>query len=126
MKRFVISLTLLGLICLGGVWNTAHLKELTDELGNLLAQAEASAITGEWEEASRLTGLAFRQWEEHQRYFFIMVQHDQIEEVEAGFEAVKAYIHYQETPEYTSANETLMTQLEHIWAAERFSWENLL
>lgn len=125
MKRVYISLALLGLICLCGIWNSANLKGLTDELGTLLKQAESAAVAGDWDKSSDLTQQAIGLWEDRQIYVYVTVHHDEIEAVETSFEEIKGFIRWQETPEYIAANSALLAQVEHVWAAERFCWENL-
>lgn len=125
MKRVYISLALIGLICAGGIWNIHNLRTLTQELSDLLQQAETAAIVDDWSQATELTQKAFDLWEENQLYVHIAMHHSAIEDVETSFEAAKAFIRWKETPEYTFSNAILLTQIEHIWASERFCWENL-
>ena len=125
MKRLYISLALIGLICGGGIWNIHNLRTLTHELSDLLEQAETAAIAEDWGTTTELTQQAFDLWEQNQLYVHVAMHHSAIEDVETSFEAVKAFIRWEETPEYTSSNATLLTQIEHIWASERFCWENL-
>lgn len=125
MKQLYLSLALLGLICAFGIQNTVSLKNLSQELTELLTQAETAALSDDWQSAETLTHQAQELWHDKNFYIYITVQHNQIEGVETNFSNVYAYIDGQEAPEYASANGALIAQIQHIYESERFNLENL-
>ncbi len=126
MKRLYLSIFLLLLICGLGLWNISSLRQVTEDLTSLLEQAETAAVEENWEAASRLTREAHDLWKERETYVYITVSHTLLEEISASFQSVETFIYWQEIPEYTSANNTLLAQIKLIWESEEFSLENLL
>ena len=125
MRRIVIPPLLLTGICLAGSWNLTFLRGHVRSLSALMEQAEAAAGAEDWPRAEALTQQAQQLWQAKRSYICIVLHQDQIEEADASFHSVLAFIRWQELPEYTSSNALLLAQLEHLWAAELFTAENL-
>lgn len=126
MRRMTISLALLLLLTGLGLWNCWKLERVSLELVQLLSQAEKAGEAGDWETAERLTRTAQDYWESATPYLYVMLRHDYTDEVNTSFQEVLALIHWQETPEYASANEALLSQVIHFSEAEQLTWKNLL
>lgn len=126
MKKGWLAGGLLLLLVGLALWNVWTLGNLTEEAWNTLAQAEAQAEQGNWEEAGRLTEQARERWEAHSFYLHVTLQHKVIDEVQTGFAEVGEFIQNREAGEYSAANARLMNQLALMGEAERPTLENLL
>lgn len=126
MKKGWVAGGLLLLLTALSLWHGLALGRLTAELGETLAQAEAQAERGDWEEAGRLTEAARASWEKRDFYLHVTLQHKVMDEVRISFAEVAELIMRQEDGEYSAANARLMCQLALLGEAERPSLGNLL
>jgi hypothetical protein len=46
--------------------------------------------------------------------------------VNTAFQQVLGFLRYRSSPEYDSANRTLIEQIEHLSEMEQLTWQNLL
>lgn len=126
MRRITISFVLLLLLTGLGLWNCWQLEQVSQNLAQTLAQAEEAGEAGDWETAERLTRTAQDYWESATPYLYVMLRHDYTDEVNTSFQEVLALIRWQETPEYASANQALVSQVIHFSEAEQLTLKNLL
>ena len=126
MKRLWISAALLGLLFFSSLYNAAQVSRLSQRLSSQLNQAEAAVTAGDWDTAEQLTLEAMDQWEQAEGYFSFVLCHADTDEVSTGFQEVLGFIQYQSSPEYDSANGTLVAKVEHLAEVERLNWKNLL
>jgi len=126
MKRLWIAIAILLVIFSATIWNARVLAGFLSNLNELLAQAEASAESGQWEEAQRLTCQAQERWESHGAYLHTVLRHSDIDEVDTGFGEVQEFLQCQEGGEYSASNAKLMTQITLICEAEQLTLQNIL
>lgn len=126
MKRLWISSAILVLICCATLANTAYLSSFTQELTDLLAQAEVQGEAGNWEEAMALTRSARERWDSHNTYLHITLRHADIDNVYLFFLQVEQFLDCQEGGEYSAANAALIGHLTLLQEQELPSLKNIL
>lgn len=128
MKRLWISAALI--LALAGL-SGAHaycLKGLTEDLGNLLAQAQELVGEGNWTQAESLTREALEMWEGRAFYLHSTLRHEDIDEVLTSFHEVLAYLEggERQPAEYAAANSKLRVRIGLLLEAEMPSLKNIL
>ncbi len=126
MKRGILAAGLLAAMVGLSLWHIATVGDLTREVRETLAQAEARAEAGSWEEAAALTREAEDIWRAKDFYVHVTLQHEVTDEVLRGFGEVREFIQARESGEYSAANARLMEHLYLLGEAERLTLENLL
>ncbi len=127
MRRLCLSV--LALIALIGLtlYNTQHMKQYTQELTDLLKQAEACAADGDWDAAGDKTEAALDLWHGHETYLHIVLQHRDTDDVLLDFQEVRRLILCQgDGGEYSAANARLIARIDLLYEAEQLVWKNLL
>lgn len=126
MKKGLLAGGILILLLALSLWHVHALGGLTAAVWDTLAQAEAAAEAGDWDEAAQLTRRAEGRWRERDFYLHITLQHKVMDEVELSFAEVHEFLQNREAGEYSAANARLMQRLALLGEAERPSLENLL
>jgi len=128
MKRLWISVALiLALAGLAGA-HAYYLKGLTEELGDLLTQAQELVEQEKWPQAESLTREALEIWEGKAFYLHSTLHHKDIDEVLTSFQEVLAYLEGRERQpaEYAAANARLQVRIGLLLEAELPSLKNIL
>ena len=126
MRRLWIALALLAAVFCGTLFNSWYLADLTGALSRTLAQAEARAEGGAWEEAEALTRQAYEAWSDWDVYLHVLLRHGDTDQVYTGFREVLEFLTCQEGGEYSAANARLIAQIELLSEAEQLTLKNIL
>lgn len=127
MRRFWISLAVLITLTGTALFNTRYLNTLTEELSNLLLEAEICVIDGDWDAAIDKTEAALDYWTNHETYLHMVLRHADTDEVLLTFHEVRQLLNTQEAGgEYFAANAKLITRIGLLWEMEQLSLKNLL
>jgi hypothetical protein len=126
MKRLWASAFLLVVLFLGTLWNSQRVDQITADLSDTLNQAETAVSLGDWDTAEEKTLSALERWRQVENYFSIVLCHSHTDEVNTAFQQVLGFLRYRSSPEYDSANRTLIEQIEHLSEMEQLTWQNLL
>ena len=127
MRRLIISCAaLVALFCVT-LYNTHNLNNYTQELTELLTQAEDCASQGDWDGAAKKTERALERWNDRNTYLHMTLQHRDTDDILLQFQEVRQLIAHQEDGgEYAAANAQLITRIELLYEMEQFSLANLL
>lgn len=126
MKRLWISLALLILIFVATLWNVNYLGRFTNEITDMLSQAQDRAAHGDWAAAETLTSQAQALWESRAAYLHIALIHSDTNEVYVSFHEILEFIGTRENGEYFSSNAKLMAKLTLIHKMDQLTLENIL
>ena len=126
MRRLWIAFAILAAVFAATWSNTLYLKALTEELTDLLTQAEVFGEAGDWDKALELTRQAESRWQEHALYLHTTLRHSDTDEIFLSFQEVAEFLHCQEGGEYSAANAVLIGRLDLLYEQEEFNLKNLL
>ena len=128
MKRLYVSLGLIAVLAVLCGVHTVYLGRFTDELTELLTQAQEQVEREDWEGATQLTRQAKEQWVEHEGYLHITLRHADIDAILVSFDEALAFLQGSEhqPAEYAAVNARLLTQLALLIEAELPTVTNIL
>lgn len=126
MKRFCAACIILLLLLTASLLSSRALSQLTDDCIQQLSSAQQRASEHDWEQARTLTQRAFQRWQAHRFSLYILLRHDDADDVLISFRCVEQYLQLEEMDQYAAANITLITQLELLAEMEQVSLENIL
>lgn len=127
MHRLWISLAVLITLTGAALFNTYYLSTLTEELSNMLLEAEACVIAGDWDAAIDKTEAALDCWTTHETYLHMVLQHADTDEVLLAFHEARQLLNTQEAGgEYYAANAKLITRIRLLSEMEQLNLKNLL
>ena len=126
MKRVYIASAFLLLILVGTLYHSFYLNSFTQQLTQILTQAESDALKGDWEQADSLTQTAREKWESKEIYLHVLLRHSETDNVYTGFREVSKFIQCQEPEEYFASNARLIAELELLAEAEQLCLKNVL
>lgn len=128
MKRLYVSA---GLILLLAALSGLHvwcLGRFTDQLADLLTQAQEQVEREDWAEAVRLTRQARERWADHEGYLHITLRHTDTDAIQISMDEALAFLEggERQPAEYAAVNARLLTQLGLLAEAELPTLTNLL
>lgn len=126
MKRIWVAAAILVLLFTGTMIHSFYISSVTEQITTILHEAEIKAENGEWESAMRLTETAQEKWSVRDAYLYIMLRHNETDNVYTGFREVAEFIQCQEGGEYSAANARLIAELELLAEAEQLTLKNIL
>lgn len=128
MKRICIALSLILVMAALSAWHVIRLARFTEEVNDLLTQAQEQVAGNDWQQAEALTRQALEQWEDKAFYLHTTMHHEDIDAILNTFHEVLAYLEGQERQpaEYAAANARLITQLSLLLESEQPTLKNLL
>ncbi len=126
MKRLYVPLGILVLILVGTLYNAHFLKQVTNDLSDLLNRAEARATALDWSAARKLTTQAETLWNDHSLYFHIVLRHSDTDDVEVQFQEVQGFLQAEDQEDYSAANSRLIALIALLYEGEQFILENVL
>lgn len=128
MKRLYISLGLIVLLAAMCGVHTICLSQFTDQLTELLTQAQERVDQDDWEGAARLTHQAKEHWMDHEGYLHTTLRHADIDAILISFDEALAFLQGSEhqPSEYAAVNARLVTQVGLLIEAELPTITNLL
>lgn len=127
MRRVWISLAVLALLIGSALCNTHYLNTFTEGLANLLIEAEACVVDGDWDAAADKTEAALDRWKSRETYLHMVLRHADTDEVLLSFHEVRQFLSTREAGgEYSAANAKLITRIGLLCEMEQLNLKNLL
>lgn len=91
-----------------------------------LEQASEAALLGDWDAAGDFLAASYDDWQAHQLFLHIVVQHEVVEDAEAMYRRARAFQEGQEAEEYRAELADLIHQLWMLAEQEELSLGNVL
>ena len=126
MKRCWIGAALLVALLLGGIITTRMMVRIHEPIASGLEQAGELALTGDWEQAEEVAGMALQQWEKWKRFRACLADHNPVEEIDRDIAALKVYGVSREQAAFAAACGALAKKVEAVGDAHSVNWRNLL
>ncbi|MBQ2739057.1 MAG: DUF4363 family protein [Oscillibacter sp.] len=126
MKHLLPSLSILFVLLIFSLANSAYLNTLTDTCQMHVSQADALAAQGRWEEAYRVIEKSCRDWSSRQPYLHIILDRTVVTDILTAYHRAAAFALTQEPSEFRAEAAQLQTQLSFLARSETLSLESLL
>ena len=126
MKRLWLALAAIALLLRLCLLNAAYAEQLTERLTGQLHQAGQLALSGQWEEASVLSGRAARQWEDSRLFRSVFFAYGDSSEISRSFAALDLCLERRDAPGFRSCSTELRLQLEELCRMEQLRPDNIL
>ncbi len=126
MKRLTLAILLLAALCGGCLANAHHARRMTGTMIGQLQQAQRLVEAGQWQEAEGLTERAVRCWGEHRFYRYVMLNHNDTDQIARGLSAVSSALAQHDQEQYSAACARLMLQLHFLSEMEQPTLTNIL
>ena len=126
MKRLWISLAVLSITATAALYSGSHLGRLSSQMGILLADAEQSALIGDWNKAAQLTDQAYHTWEQQTIFLYSTLRHTDTDNVYLYLKQAQCFAKEQDEHGYLTASSALQSKLWLMEEAEGLSIENVL
>ena len=126
MRHCIIALVILALTLGFCVISSNAVRAACDETLSLLQRAQFEANREDFDAAQPLLRKAEQNWSDHERFFGIVLRHDEADDVMKDFAALKQYAVTQDLDEYLATAASLMATIEHISNMALASYHNIL
>lgn len=126
MRHIFLSLSLLALSLAFCIVSSSTVSRACNETNALLQQAQRAARHEDYETARRYLDAADQAWAKRERFFGVVLRHDEADEVFRDFASLKAYAETKDTDEFLAALSSVMATIEHISAMTRATFHNIL
>ena len=126
MKSFALPLLLLAAILALSIWNCRAMETDTIRWSDQLEQADALAVSGDWDLTRSGLEESYVDWSRSQTYLHIVAEHEAVDGAEEMYRRAKSFAQEEELTEFRAEVTDLRNQLRLLAEMERFSIKNFL
>ena len=126
MKALRIAVAVLVLLMAAGLVNGAYLTARCDEWTARLDAVTAAAAVSDWDGAAERISLLQRDWQQHQSYLHITLQHEEINEADTLLHQCALYVEEQDSDALSDAAVQLALAFDRLAELEQLSIKNVL
>lgn len=122
----VISLTLLALTLVAGIWSAGEARILSDRYVSAAEELRVLTEKADWQRAEETVASYLTSWEESVPWLQILINHEDIDDVSLALERLQAAIDAQEQGACYEACAELRENARHIYHRDAFTLGNVL
>lgn len=126
MRHIILSLLILALTLTFCIVSSCAVRAACDDTLQLLRKAQHAACREDYDAARPLLRAAEQQWKRHERFFGVVLRHDEADDVIKDFASLQQYALTQDLDELLAVCASLMATIEHIAGMSRASYHNIL
>ena len=126
MKHFYIPVGILAVILGFSLWAGHYVEARTGQWNTLLAQADELGRTEDWDAAQDRMESIYADWQGSQTFFHIIMEHSELDEVEALFAGALAVCREEDDADFHQLLAQLIKQLELLAETQQVSVRNIL
>ena len=126
MRHCIIALVILALALSFCIISSNAIRTACSETLALLQRAQKAVKREDFDTAQPLLRKAEQNWSDHERFFGIVLRHDEADDVMKDFASLKQYAATQDLDEYLATAASLMATIEHISNMALASYHNIL
>ncbi len=126
MRLFASLLIILILILFGGAWVNYSLQETSLVLSRQIERVSQEIRQEEWETAQKHSHALEKSLDEKTRWWPIILDHQEIDNIEFSLAKVKEYVANRDLPLALGQLSELKLMIEHIPRKEAVNLENIL
>lgn len=124
--RFWIGIVLLICLLATGLWVSFTLTSSQEEMAQLAQQAEDYAHNGHMQQSQQSAQQAYSLWQQRFQALAAIADHEPLDEVEAQFRQLLAFVEEQDTEEFVASCARLIAGIRAIAQAHTLTWWNIL
>ena len=126
MKALRVAIITLVLLMAAGLANSACLTARCDDWTARLESVTAAASVSDWAGAAEKMSLLQQDWQQHQSYLHITLQHEEINEADTLLHQCALYVAQQDSDALSDAAVQLALQFDRLAELEQLSIKNVL
>lgn len=126
MRHIILSISLLALSLCFSIAASSAVQHACSETNALLQQAQSAARREDYAAARVYLDKADAAWAGRERFFGVVLRHEEADDVFRDFASLKAYAETQDTDEFLSVCASVMATIEHISGMTHATFHNIL
>lgn len=126
MKVFRIPVFVLLLILVLSLFNSFALSRRCDDWTAQLEASDEAARQEDWQSARRSLEVAYNDWNRHQTWLHIVIEHKEIDTAESLLQRCRVLGQEEDSVEFRSTLADLRSQIRLLNEMERVSIKNIL
>ncbi len=126
MKALRVAILTLVLLMAAGLANSAYLTARCDDWTARLESVTAAASVRDWDSAAEKMSLLQQDWQQHQSYLHITLQHEEINEADTLLHQCALYVREQDSDALSDAAVHLALEFDRLAELEQLSMKNVL
>lgn len=125
MKHTLLALSILAAALGFCLFSALHVRAQTQRVNESLAEARNAAARNDFSTAAERLHAAKKDWHAHERFFGIVLDHGELDGVNADFSELAQYAALGDRDDFLAVSARLVATIEHIRDMELPSYHNL-
>ena len=126
MRLLASLLAILLVVLAAGYWTNHSLQQSTKDLSRQIERVSQEIKQEQWEASQKQNQQLERTWQEKARWWPIILDHQEIDNIEFSLAKVKEYVASRNLPLALGQLSELKLMIEHIPRKEAVNLENIL
>lgn len=126
MRHILLSCVILLLALAFCLFSMLHVRAICAEALDVLSLAQESAEESDFESCRVYTSRAMRHWQRYERYFGLVLAHEEVDDVLERFAALTQYAELEDRDDYLAGIAELQFTIKHLREMEKPALENIL
>ena len=126
MRHVLLSCVILLLALSFCLFSMLHIRAICKEALDVLALAQKSAEESDFEACRVYTARAMRHWQRYERYFGLVLAHEEVDDVLGRFAALTQYAQLEDRDDFLAGVAELRFSISHLREMELPALENIL
>ncbi len=126
MRLLASLLAILLVVLAAGYWTNHSLQQSTKDLSRQIERVSQEIKQEQWEAAQKQNQHLEKTWQEKARWWPIILDHQEIDNIEFSLAKIKEYVASRDLPLALGQLSELKLMIEHIPRKEAVNLENIL
>ena len=126
MKHTLFACLLLGATLGFCIFSSVTVRAGMQTVNEAIAVSRNAASRGDFDSAAKSLQTAKETWETHERFFGVVLAHEELDEVNIAFAELLQYASLGDKDDFLAGSARLIATIEHIREMEVPSYHNLL
>ena len=126
MRSVLISLALFALCLFGAFFAGDAIESYITDLCATLHTMEDAILAEDWPDAQGQFEVLHEQWQAHEHFWRLMLDHQRQTDLEANMLRVGAYVYAEDDAQSLAELASLFAAYEHTLILEKVTWDNVL
>lgn len=126
MKKFVIGISVLSLLWIGGLWVAKTTEAIYTPVISFLEEAADTALAGDFESAKAQAREARKLWNDQKKSTATVADHTPMEDIDHLFAETAVYARTEEIPHFVACCAQLAVMIQDMSDAHALNLWNLL
>ena len=126
MKHTLFACLLLGVMLGFCIFSSVTVRAETQTVNDAIVVSRSAASRDDFEAAAAALQTAKDTWTKHERFFGVVLAHEELDEVNIAFAELLQYAALEDKDDFLAGSARLVATIEHIREMEVPSYHNLL